>query len=167
MIRHHHSDRKEGLAAGLLGAAAVAVWFLGVDLAGGRALATPNLLGKVLLFWEANPTPDLSRAAVVGYTVAHLLAFAGIGLLAAKLIRLATIRPYMRMALFLVLLFFEFFFALFAYAINQATGQQFPVGQVLAANLVAAVVMGFYLWRRHPALRRSVHRDPLGLEATH
>ena len=39
---------KEGIVAGLIGAAAVAVWFFVFDLARGRPLLTPGLLGALV-----------------------------------------------------------------------------------------------------------------------
>jgi hypothetical protein len=33
---------------------------------------------------------------------------------------------------------------------------------VLLANLLAAIVMGIYFWRRYPELGRALRRDPLG-----
>jgi hypothetical protein len=39
----------DGLFTGMIGAIAVAVWFLVLDVAAGRPLFTPNLLGNVLL----------------------------------------------------------------------------------------------------------------------
>ena len=41
---------REGFVAGLIGAAAVALWFLVVDLVGGNAFFTPSMLGSAV-FW--------------------------------------------------------------------------------------------------------------------
>jgi hypothetical protein len=164
MPHHHHSSPKEGLAAGLLGAAAVAVLFLVRDLMLGVPFLTPSVLGQVVL--EGASTPVTNRAlpdAVALYTVLHLLVFVGFGMLLAAAARVATTQPALRFAFLMVLIFFEFFFAGLTYMYHEATQSLFPMGLVLAANLLAAVVMAAYLWRHHPALRRAVHRDPLGL----
>jgi hypothetical protein len=37
----------------------------------------------------------------------------------------------------------------------------------VGANTLAALCMGLYLWRRHPALRRSIEETPLGAAPLH
>lgn len=166
MTHHHHSGRKEGLTAGILGALAVAAMYLVIDLVNGRPLATPNLLGQVVLFRQAAPVEAIQPSAVIAYTIAHIAVFAAVGLLAARLVRIAILQPTLRFAFFLVVLFFEFFYTMFAYAIDLSAKGHFPLGTALAANLLAIGIIGLFLWKRHPALRRAIHRDPFGLEST-
>src|SRR4030095_5501719 len=71
---------REGVTAGILGAVAVAVWFLAVDWIQGEPLRTPIVLGTSLL---RQPSPG---AAVLLYTIVHVLAFVAFGLLAALLL---------------------------------------------------------------------------------
>jgi len=76
-----------GWLAGLLGAAVVALFFLGLDLMAGRPLWTPTALGSALFLGEpvaADAPPVL--ALVAGYTAVHLGVFAGFGLIAAALL---------------------------------------------------------------------------------
>ena len=47
MLEQHRTLR-EGLTAGVLGATAVAVWFLILDTIAGRPFATPSMLGASL-----------------------------------------------------------------------------------------------------------------------
>jgi hypothetical protein len=75
----------------------------------------------------------------------------------------ATTQPSLRFALVMCFIFFEFFFVGVAFMFHEATLALFPLPLILVANLVAALVMATYFWRHHPALRRAVHRDPLGL----
>lgn len=164
MTRHHHSSPREGVIAGLLGAGAVALVFLVRDLTLGVPLLTPSVLGQVILQGATAPVTDHAvSGAVAGYTALHLVAFVLFGLLLAGAARVATTQPALRFAFVMVLIFFEFFFAGLAFMFHEATRSLFPLGLVLFANLVAGVVMVTYLWRHHPALRRAVHRDPLGL----
>jgi hypothetical protein len=46
--------------------------------------------------------------------------------------------------------------------LSESTHEVFPFWAVLVANTLAAVCMGAYLWRRHPAFRRSIRETPLG-----
>lgn len=164
MIRHHHSTLKEGVAAGLLGALVVAALFLLRDLTLGVPLLTPSVLGQVIIEGVRSPVVDRAvPGAVVGYTLLHLGAFVVFGILLASLARVATTQPSFRFAVVMMFIFFEFFFTGVALMFFEATAALFPLALVLFANLLAGAAMGLYIWRHHPALRRAVHRDPLGL----
>ena len=61
-----------------------------------------------------------------------------------------------------VFLVFEILFYGFLAILSERTNEMFPFWAVIAANTLAAICMGAYLWRRHPALRDSIHDTPLG-----
>ena len=78
---------REGIIAGLIGAAIVAVWFLIYDAAQGRPFRTPALLGAATFQGVANPAAvPVTTELVVQYTVLHGVVFAMIGVLIAYLI---------------------------------------------------------------------------------
>jgi hypothetical protein len=163
-MTHHHSSPREGVAAGLLGALAVALLFLLRDLTLGVPFLTPSVLGQVILQGATVPVTDHALVgAVVSYTLLHLAAFVVFGMILAGLARVATTQRSLRFAVVMLLIFFEFFFSGLAYMFFEATQALFPLALVLFANLFAGSVMVVYLWRHHPALRRAVRRDPLGL----
>src|SRR3954468_3945895 len=85
MLKQHPLVR-ESLIAGLLGAAAVAVWFLILDLAHGRIFFTPAALGSAI-FYGASGVDQVQRTApvILGYTVLHIAAFLIVGFVAARL----------------------------------------------------------------------------------
>jgi hypothetical protein len=164
MTHHHHSSPKEGVVAGLLGAGAVALLFLIRDVIQGVPFLTPSVLGQVITLGVSTPVTDRALpGAVLAYTGLHLVVFMVFGLLLAGFVRVATTQPAFRFAMVVLFIFFEFFFAGLAYMLHESTRALFPLGLVLLANLVAAVVMMTYLWRHHPALRRAVRRDPFGM----
>jgi hypothetical protein len=141
---------REGITVGVLGAAAVALWFLLVDSVAGQPLQTPMSLGSAVL--GAGGT-----AALVGYTAFHFGAFMAVGILAAFSTRLAEQRPHV-LALFLVL-FFTFQAGFYGMTMVLEVSRLFDQSmwlQIAAGNLLATSVMGTYLWRRHPALRRNL-----------
>ncbi|MFI5235346.1 MAG: hypothetical protein ACHQXA_06525 [Gemmatimonadales bacterium] len=162
MLHHRHSLFREGITAGFLGALAVAIWFLALDLIGSRPLNTPNVLGQVILFQTHDPSATINAAAVAGYTVLHFTVFIAIGVIATALFHAAIGNPLARPALLMLFIVFEGFFAGITLMFSEATRQLFPLWSVLAANLLAAGVMGGYLWRHHPALKRAIERLPLG-----
>jgi hypothetical protein len=162
-MRHHHSVLKEGILAGMLGAFAVAIWFLAVDLFQGKPFFTPSVLGQILLLGRALPaTETIDASAVVLYTGFHFVAFALFGMMVTKLVHLAVNNPVIRFGLVMVFVVFEVFFWGFTYMFFAGTRGLFPRGAILIANTFAAIVMAVYLWRRHPSLKRALRHEPLG-----
>jgi hypothetical protein len=144
---------REGIIAGVLGAAGVALWFLVVDLLAGQPLRTPGLLGKAMLGVLGHGIENTLLFNAAAYTVFHVLAFVGVGLIASKLLDVSRRIPQIVAGLALVFAVFEVGFYFLAMMISKPE----ILGalawyQIGAANLVAAVLMGGYLWRRHPEL---------------
>jgi hypothetical protein len=82
-----HPYVREGIQAGVIGASIVAVFFLLIDLAAARPLATPNALGAVLFLGErADLSRSLSAPLILGYTAAHGTVFIGFASVAATLL---------------------------------------------------------------------------------
>jgi hypothetical protein len=99
---------RDGIIAGLIGAAIVAVWFLIYDAARGHPFRTPALLGAATLQGLRDPgavtvTPEL----VAQYTVLHGVVFAMIGVLIAYLIVSAQSQPSRLLTVVIALLCFE------------------------------------------------------------
>ena len=91
---------------------------------------------------------------VVAYTVFHYIAFVIAGLLVAVVVYWAQTSPTVLAGAMMLFVAFEIGF----YALSAAL-QEAPLlgalgwGQVATGNLVAAVVMGTYMWRAHPELK--------------
>jgi hypothetical protein len=137
---------REGIAAGIVGAAVVALWFFAIDAIQGEMLRTPQLLGTALL---RQPTPG---AAVLAYTAVHGLAFILFGIVGALLIAGAERQPMLIFALVILFTSFEiFFFGLVLIAaswiLDVVAGWTIFVGNVLAAAAMLA-----YYFRRHRTL---------------
>jgi hypothetical protein len=163
MIRHKHNLAREGAVTGLIGAIVVAAWFFLIDLSQGHPLATPNLLGEVFVFGTASPSLTVINLwAVAAYTIVHVLVFTVIGMAMTSLFHASMVSPLARPALMMSFVAFEFFFLGVTLLFNARTGQTFPAWSVLTANALAAVAMGGWLWRGHPAIKRAIDRLPLG-----
>jgi hypothetical protein len=147
---------QEGLVAGLLGAATIALWFLLLDALRGRPLLTPSLLGTAIFGGgaglDAPASLTVSMEMVVLYTWVHALVFAVVGGVAARLLAIAERRPHVGFGVLLLFVVFEFGFLLAAMLFAEPVLRVLTWPAVLAGNLLAAVVMGAYLWRRHPGL---------------
>jgi hypothetical protein len=148
---------REGVAAGLIGAAAVAMLILVFDVAGGAPLQSPAILGSVILKGVRDPTlVTVSAGPILGYTVLHGLGFIAVGLIAALLVAMAEREPAMVMALLIFFAAFEvFFLALIAFWALPVLGV-LAWWEILAGNLVASAAMLYYFHRRHPGLARSL-----------
>jgi hypothetical protein len=137
---------REGVVAGLIGAAVVAVWFLAIDAIHGEALRTPRLLGTALLS-QSSP-----RAAVLLYTAVHGLAFIAFGILGSVLVAGAERAPMFLFALVILftsfeVLFFGVILILARWLLDEVAGWTIFVG-----NLLAATAMLGYYFNAHRSL---------------
>lgn len=156
----------KGLVTGLLGAAAVALWFFLLDAAGGRPFRTPAALGSALFFGASSPAEvQASLGVVAAYTVLHLAAFWAVG------VGLVAVAEQIERTPGLVLLVTMAFIILEAvFVTTLALGAEWVLGtlgwwSVAVGNLVAVGVMGWQVWRTHPELRRRLRDKPLEVRA--
>jgi hypothetical protein len=85
-MQHPRRILLEGLVAGLIGAGAVAAWFLIVDTIGGRPFFTPAVLGSAATTGLRDPSEVvIGFQSVAAYTAFHVLAFFAVGVVAATL----------------------------------------------------------------------------------
>jgi hypothetical protein len=151
----HHGTLREGIVTGVIGAVAVALWFLLVDTIAGRPLHTPALLGAIV---SGTPDPGtaaesagrLSLAAL--YTPIHLALFALLGILVVFLVHRAERAPSVVALLLMLFVAFEVGFTGLVALLEQGALGDLAWYQVAAGNLVAALSMGWYLLRRHPGI---------------
>lgn len=165
MAHQHHSNLREGLIVGLVGALLVAAWYFVVDLGRGEMLYTPNVLGQV--FTQADSTPSVSRItapAVAQYSLLHFGWFIIFGIALAALTHLATRNPAFRMGVWLFLVVGTAFWLGISFTLYRLTDQRFPWWTMLIGTVLGVGSMGLYLWRTHPGLRGSMHELPLGAE---
>ena len=144
---------EEGIVAGVIGAATVAVWFLVLDTLAGQPLRTPTLLGTTLFRrGAAVAVPDVSLEMVLMFTWVHGLVFVALGGIASWLLAQAERHPSFGFGVVILFVIFQFGFMvaamLFARPVLVALG--WPA--ILGANLLAAATMAGYFFWRHPSL---------------
>lgn len=155
MAREQTSVLREGIVAGCIGAAVVAVWFLVFDLARGTPLLTPALLGNVVFYGVNNPTGlQISAGPILGYTLIHGLAFIAFGVVAASLVAASEREPALLIGVFILFACFEAFFLGLEGALGRSVVGALVLWSVLAGNFLAAVVMLWYFLSRHRTLPR-------------
>jgi hypothetical protein len=155
MVRGQTSVFREGVVAGCIGAAVVAVWFLIFDLARGKPLLTPALLGAAVFYGVDSPTGlEISAGPILGYTVLHVLAFIAFGVVAASLIAASEREPTLLIAVAILFACFEVFFLAVGGALGKSIIGALVWWSVLIGNFLAAVAMLWYFLLRHRTLPR-------------
>ena len=151
---------RQGIEAGVLGAATIAVWFFLVDVVSGHPLFyTPNLLGTALFRHGAGldqpQTLAISFETVLVYTWVHGLVFCAIGGVAAKLLALAERDVNAGFGIILLFVIFEFGFVGAALVFAEPILRALTWPSVLVGNLLAAAMMAAYFRRQHATLKIS------------
>lgn len=147
---------QEGIVAGVIGAATIAIWFLLLDTIKGRPFYTPTVLGSVLFRPGAQVlAPEslpVSFELVLVYTWVHGLVFCVLGGIAAWLLALAERKPDLGFGIVLLFVVFEFGFLVAAMLFAERLLHALAWQEILVGNVLAAAAMGYYFWRRHPNL---------------
>src|SRR5213594_101387 len=157
MAGEPRSVLREGIVAGLIGAAVVALWFFVYDIARGTAFRTPTLLGAFVFFGIQTPTGlDPSIGLILGYTVLHGLAFIAFGVIAASLMAVSEREPALFIGFIILFACFEAFFFAILQVFRLSEGGALVWWSVLVGNLLASVAMLWYFFRAHRALPRTL-----------
>ena len=152
-----HGLVREGVIAGLLGAAGVAIWFLIVDTLGGRPFYTPAMLGSALLSVFGKPGTEGMMTYVIVYTLFHGAAFIAVGMVLAFFVHEAEREPEVLAALIILFILFELGFYIATALLAESTQfGRLAWYQVAIGNTIATLAMGIYMWRRHPKLRTEL-----------
>ena len=152
MLQEHRTLR-EGITAGVLGATAVAVWFLILDTVAGRPFATPAMLGASVATLFGAPGTGPALVHVLGYTLFHYAAFIIVGIVVAAIINTAENEPSVLIGLMILFVAFEIgWYGWTALLARPESFGQLAWYQVMVANLVAAGAMGTYMYRQHTTL---------------
>lgn len=153
-----HNSIREGIVAGFLSATVIAVWLLVIDAINGHPFFTPIVLGRGLIgFFGMASMPDTDAVHMIAYTIFHYAAFALIGILVAKIVHQARRTPAILAGFLIIFIAFELGF----YGLTGMLSSGSALGglawyQIMAANLVAAFVMLYFMWVRHPELKQEI-----------
>lgn len=144
---------QQGIVAGVIGAAIVAIWFFVVDLFSGRPFYTPSVLGTALfrqsIGLDQPESLPISFEMVLLYTWVHGMAFCVIGGLASKLLAVAEHNLNLGFGILLLFVVFEFGFVGAAFILAEPILQALAWPTILFGNLLAATGMAIYFWRHH------------------
>jgi hypothetical protein len=132
----------DGIVAGLIGGAVIALWFLVFDAARGHPLETPALLAAALQHGAREPVALTGTAwLLVGeYTIAHFTAFAIIGLIGALLIDASERHSELFGILLVFTIGFEVFFIALIMLLGPAAAAALPWWKIIIGNLLGAII---------------------------
>jgi hypothetical protein len=155
----------EGIVAGLVGAAVVALWYLAHDFAHGMPLRTPTLLGGILFEGLMSVPETPQPSLVLAYSAVHLAAFALFGIGLAGLFALADREPIVLFGVFMLLCCLQVAFVVLLRVLAEWALEPIPWWTILVANLLATAGMLAVLLPRHRAAWRpwTGRRDPLDM----
>ena len=158
-----HGTIREGVIAGVLGATGVAVWFLVVDTIAGQPFFTPRILGESVKTVVAPDNVAPALVIIALYTVFHYAVFIIAGIATVALIHGSEKHIGFLAGMVMLFVAFEVAFYGFVLMLQVATPLEgLSWYQVGAANLVAAALMGRYLWMRHPQLTARLEESLSG-----
>ncbi len=147
----------DGAIAGLIGAAAVAIWFLIFDAARGAPLQTPSLLAASLLHGARNVVPTGSLLQLTAeYSVLHVSAFVIVGVAGALLLEAAETEPTLTFSLVIFFAAFEVFFFAVVIFMGPVAMAALTWWGILVGNLLATAAMLAFFLGRHPMLGRDL-----------
>ena len=150
---------EEGVLCGVIGAVAVALFFLFIDALQAHPLWTPSLLGSVLFLGQkVTDVTGVSYTMVFAYTGLHVLLFLLAGVVLAWMISQVERNPQFGLVLLLLFLLFQSIVFGFEVTLVPSLVGAIGAGVVIVANLLAAAAMFWYLLRRHPEAMRRVRQ---------
>ncbi len=157
MNAQEHSTVREGVVVGLLGAAALAAWYLGSDAMQGQILHTPNVLGRIVFEGDtAAQSAAVGAGPVAAYLVLHVFGFILAGMALVWAIHAAIRHPTWRTGLFIAMVVALGYVYSILFSAPSFAGDPSLRWSVVAGALMAGIVMLGYLWRRHPSLKHRL-----------
>jgi hypothetical protein len=153
VLREHRLVAR-GLVTGLIGAGAVAVWFLLLDAARGQAFFTPAALGAALLLGATSQMDvHVTLPIVAAYTMLHIAAFTCIGIAVEWAAERVERAPAVLRAVTLAFVLLEALFIGVVGALSQWVLGVLGYWAVAIGNVLALASMSMWILATHPRLR--------------
>jgi hypothetical protein len=143
----------EGIFAGTISGAVVALWYLLCDVIGGQPFHTPALLGTI--FFRGLQVHDAGAgmlAPVLAFTTLHFAAFIAFGLATALLIAAAEREPLLLFGALMVYACYEVSFLAFVAVLDGSALGAIGWWKIAAANVITVVMVFGYFHHRHPEI---------------
>ena len=156
-----HALLIDGLIYGAIGAGAVALWFLLLDVLSARPFHTPAALGSALLLGAQSPADiRVVPGIIFAYTAVHLGAFFLIVVGLAWTVRVLERAPNMWLMGLLVLIMLEALFFGVVGSLGEWVLGAIGLWAVAVGNVLAVLSMGARVWSTRPGLRQQLSHLP-------
>jgi predicted membrane-bound dolichyl-phosphate-mannose-protein mannosyltransferase len=141
----------------------VALWFLLLDMLGGRPFFTPAALGAALLLGATSPAEvSVTLPLVAAYTMLHLAAFAILGILIEWAAERLERAPAMWIVGVLIFVMLEALFIGIVGSLGHWVLGTLGYWAVAVGNVLAIAAMAMRVRARHPGLQRELAGVPAG-----
>ncbi len=158
----HHRLLTQGFGVGLVGAAAVALWFLVLDVVTGRVFSTPGALGSLVFLGATSPGEvEVTVGTVAAYTVLHLAVFAVIGTVIVWVAHRIEQTPGLWLLTVMAFILIEVASVGVLGLLGAWVLGSVGLLAVLVGNVVAVVAIAVAIWRLHPRLRERLVEQPV------
>lgn len=153
-----HRNWREGPRAGLLAAAAGALWSLLVDLAAGHPFRTWYFLGSGLLSLLGPAGPPPVALAVLVFLAFVAVVFMLVGRVAVGVVHRSDVQPGLILVANLVLTLVTLALVAFTTAFTTSRLGREAWLQILGSPLIALWTLAIRLYRTHPSLAPDFRR---------
>ena len=158
MDEHRTAALGDGMIAGAIAFAVFVVFFAVTNIVAGQsAFHTAHQLGTAL-FGFRDPAAGAQPGPVLAYSLLHFIAALIIGVVTSLLFLEVALHP----ALWYIVIFIFTAGLLYSVAVGGIVANEIAGAvswtQVVIANVIAGLISGAYLWRRHPKLKQRVQR---------
>jgi peptidoglycan/LPS O-acetylase OafA/YrhL len=153
----------EGVIAGIIGYAAIVLFFAAWNTIAGRSpFHTAAMLGTVLTGSAPPSVANIDAGSVLAWNGLHLVVFLLLGVISATVVRSVERSPRALWGAFLLGIFGFILLMYMMYAFSERQGWFLPFWLIAVAMLLATSGMTAYLLRAHPQLRREIqHLDEI------
>lgn len=157
-----HPTLVQGLQTGILGAAAVAIWFLIVDIATSVPFYTPAALGSALLLGAGSGDEvRFSVGVIAAYTVLHVAAFALVGIVFVWVAERIERTPGLWLLAFMAFVLLEGLFVASVGLLSEWVLGAIGWWAIVVGNVVGVAAMARWVWTTHPTLQERLMRQPV------
>jgi len=121
------------------------------------------MLGSAVFWGVHDPSQVvIEYSRIIGYSMIHVSAFIVVGVVAAALAAEVEVAPPTLYLLVVFFAVFEFGFYVTVAILAQPLLGSLAWWNVAIGNAIAALGMGYYLWREHPKIGEELRKHPLG-----
>ncbi len=150
---------REAVRVGLVGATAIWLWLLAVDLVAGAPMHTSGMIGRDLLGIILPGVHTSLAEGVVAFTIAHYAFWLLLGRLVVRAITADARSPGTLVGATVIFILLQFLFIGITEIFNETLLRGYAWPALFGGNVIGLLLVGAYLFRRHPELPSQLRGD--------